>query len=147
MTSGPYGIEIMGNTLYACDGARIRGYNLTSGSQVFNVNLGATFLNGITSDGANYLYASDYSAKKLYRIHPSDSTFKMIGTTTKSPNGMYFDADSNRVVFVTWGSGALIQQFRISDSTISTIKTTTLSNYRRHHARQSRALVCDSLGQ
>ena len=46
MTGGPYGLEIVGSTIYACDGGTIKGFDLSSGSQVANVNLSATFLNG-----------------------------------------------------------------------------------------------------
>ncbi|MBL0014739.1 MAG: hypothetical protein IPP30_13900 [Flavobacterium sp.] len=35
--SGPYGIEILGNVLYACEGGFIRGYDLTSGNTVFTL--------------------------------------------------------------------------------------------------------------
>src|SRR5215207_7833307 len=44
MSTGPYGIEILGNVLYCCDGGLVRGYDLENGNETFNVNLGATFL-------------------------------------------------------------------------------------------------------
>src|SRR5262245_59667698 len=44
ITSGPHGLEILGNTLYACDGAFIKGFDLTTAALVMNLNVGATFL-------------------------------------------------------------------------------------------------------
>lgn len=59
----PYGLEMAWGNLYACCGGKIYGYNMT-GTQIFNLNLGATFLNGITHDNNGNLYATDFSAKK-----------------------------------------------------------------------------------
>lgn len=128
MTAGPYGIEILGNVLYCCDGSRVRGFDLTSGAAVFSVNLAATFLNGITSDGVDNLFVTDYSAKKIYRVNVVTSTFNQMATTVKSPNGIIYDGANNRCVFVTWGSSAPVQAMSLVDSTISTLITTTLSN-------------------
>jgi len=128
MTTGPYGIEILGNVLYCCDGSRVKGYDLTSGTMVFNLNLNATFLNGITSDGNNFLFVTDYSAKKIFRINVSANSFNPMATIVKSPNGIIYDSANNRCVFVTWGANAPIQAISLMDSTISTLITTTLTN-------------------
>ncbi len=128
LTSGPHGLVILGNTLYACDGGRIRGYDLTTATQVFNVNLSATFLNGITSDGGHFLFATDFSAKKIYRINTLTNSYNLMTTTVKTPNGIYYDGANNRCVFVTWGSNAAIQAMSLNDSTISTLLPTTLGS-------------------
>lgn len=121
--SGPHGMEILGTVLYACDGASIKGFNLSNGAQVFNLNLGATFLNGITTDGSTYLFATDFSAKKIYRICPSANTFNIMASTTYSPNGIYYDAAGARCVFVNWGSNARIQAMAMADSSITNLYT------------------------
>jgi hypothetical protein len=130
MTSGPYGIEILGNTLYCCyGGGKIRGYDLTTGAQVFNLNLNATFLNGICSDGVSNLFVTDFSAKKIYRVNVNTSAFNVYVTgLTKSPNGIIYEAANQRLVFVNWGTSAPIQQVALSDSSVTTLVTTALSN-------------------
>jgi len=128
LPSGPHGIEILGNVLYCCSGGRIFGIDLTSGTQVFNLNLNASFLNGLTSDGVNFLFATDFSAKKIYRVNVSASTFNLMATTVKTPNGIIYDGAHNRCVFVTWGATAPLQAMSLSDSTISTLRSTSLSN-------------------
>lgn len=128
MTTGPHGIEILGNTAYACDGGSIKGFDLVSGAQVFNLSLGATFLNGLTTDGSTYLFATDFSAKKIYRINPSANAFNLMTTTAKTPNGIIYDGANNRCVFVTWGTNAPIQAMSMLDSTITTLLATSLSN-------------------
>lgn len=128
--SGPHGIEIVGNTLYVCDGARIKGYDLTTGAAGVNLNLGATFLNGITHDNSGNLYATDFSAKKIYRINTVTSQFNVFVNSglTKSPNGIIYDQPNNRCVFVNWGTNAPIMAVSLVDSTVSTLATTTLGN-------------------
>jgi hypothetical protein len=128
LTTGPHGIEILNGVAYVCDGGYIRGYDLVSEANVFNLNLGATFLNGLTTDGSVYLFATDFSAKKIYRINPSANAYNMMCTTVKTPNGIIYDGANNRLVFVTWGSNAPIQAMSFTDSTISTLTTTTYSN-------------------
>ena len=128
MSTGPHGIEILNGVVYCCDGANIQGYNITTGAPVFSLNLGATFLNGITSDGVNYLFVTDFSAKKIYRVCPATNSFDIMRSTVKTPNGIIYDGANNRCVFCTWGSNAPIQAISLADSMITTLSTTTLSN-------------------
>lgn len=128
LSTGPHGIEQLGSVIYACDGAYIRGYDATSGASVFTVNLGATFLNGLTSDGGHFLFTTDFTAKKIYRVNTLTSGFNLMTTTVKTPNGIVYDGANNRCVFVTWGSNAPIQAMSLLDSSISTVRATSLSN-------------------
>jgi hypothetical protein len=129
MSAGPHGIEILNGVAYVCDGGYVRGYDLVTEANVFNLNLSASFLNGITTDGVNYLFVTDFSAKKIYRVDPVASTFNLMRTTTKTPNGIYYDGANNRCVFVTWGANAPIQAMSLADSMVSTLTTTTYSNF------------------
>ena len=127
--SGPYGIEILGNVLYSCEGGFIRGYNLTSGSTVFTLNLNGTFLNGLTSDGVGFLYATDFTAKKIFKVDVNAVTFSTIATgLAKTPNGIIYDGENNRCVYVTWGTNAPINAIDLTTNAISTVLATTLSN-------------------
>ncbi|HTF03075.1 MAG TPA: T9SS type A sorting domain-containing protein [Bacteroidia bacterium] len=126
--SGPHGMEVMGSRLYVCDGGYIRGYDLSTGTQTFSINCNASFLNGLTTDGTTYLFATDFSGKKIYRICPSTNTFNIMCTTIKTPNGIYYDGANNRCVFVTWGSNAPVQAMSLADSTVSTLLPTTMGN-------------------
>lgn len=128
ISSGPHGIEVLGSVAYVCDGGRVRGYDLANGNEVFNVNLSATFLNGITSDGGYFLFVTDFTAKKIYRVNTLTNSFNLMCNTVKTPNGIYYDGANNRCVFVTWGSAAAIQAMSLADSTVSTLYTTAQSN-------------------
>lgn len=128
IASGPHGIECVGDTVFCCDGAWIRGYNLTTGASVFNLNLGATFLNGITWDGGNFLYTTDFSAKKIYKVNISAVSFTLLANTTYTPNGIIYDGANNRCVFVNWGSTARVQAVDLTNANITNLYTTATSN-------------------
>lgn len=130
-TNGPHGIEILGNVLYACCGSRIKGYNLSTGAEVFNVNLGASFLNGLTTDGDSVLYATDFSNRDIFRINPTTGMFYMLSsnTGTSSPNGIIYDGPNNRCIFVNWGGSAPIKAIDLTPPyNVTTITSTTLGN-------------------
>jgi hypothetical protein len=129
IASGPHGLEIVGNTLYACDGSFLKGFDLSNGTRTLNLNLGATFLNGICSDGGDFLYATDFSAKKIFKINIATQTFStFISGLAKSPNGIIYDGDNQRIIWVTWNASAPIMQASLADSTASQLLATNLSN-------------------
>ncbi|MCX7744882.1 MAG: T9SS type A sorting domain-containing protein [Flavobacteriales bacterium] len=129
MNSGPYGIEILGNTLYCCyGGGKIRGYNLNDGSQVFDLNLGGQFLNGITSDGDSILYITDFSDSAIYALNVNTLQYGMITKVPRKPNGIIYDGTNQRCIFVTWGTGASIMELNLNDSSVTTLVNTPYNN-------------------
>ncbi len=129
LVSGPYGIEIVDDILYCSSGASIKGYSLTTGGSVFNLNVGASFLNGLTHDNSGNLYATDFSAKKIFKINIAAQTFSAVATSlVQSPNGIVFDQANNRCVFVNWGSNAPIKAIDLTTNSVTTIISTTNSN-------------------
>ena len=129
ISPNPYGIEVVGNTVYACCDGMVLGFDLTTGLQVFSVNLVASFLNGITHDNSGNLFVTDFSAKKIYRIKIATQASNVFAQNlTQSPNGIIFDEPSNSLVFVNWGSAAKIKKCSLADSTVTTILTTSYTN-------------------
>ena len=129
LVSGPYGIEIVGDTLYCCSGTTVKGYSLATGANVFNLNVGATFLNGMTHDNSGNLYATDFSAKKIFKINIATQAFSAIASSlVQSPNGIIFDEANNRCVFVNWGSNAPIKAINLTTNAVTTILTTAYTN-------------------
>lgn len=128
-TSGPHGIEILNGVVYACCGGRVKGYDLTSGLEVFNMNLFGSFLNGMTTDGDSVLYVTDFSNKDIFRINPTtNQSYVMSSNTSSTPNGIIYDGPNNRCVFIPWGSAPIKAISLTPPYTITNITTTTLSN-------------------
>jgi hypothetical protein len=125
----PLGIEIVGNVLYVCCGSRVKGFDLTTLEEVFNVNTGGEFLNGITHDNAGNLIVTAFTSKEIFKLNIADETSTLIASNLgPSPNGIIFDEANNRCVFVNWGSNAPIKAISLADNTVSTLITTSYSN-------------------
>jgi hypothetical protein len=125
----PYGLEIMGDTLFACSGGSVKGYLLSTAAQVFNRNLGGSFCNGITTDG-RFLYVTDFSATRIYKVDVANNSHTTLVTNTAgTPNGIVWDAAAERLVVVFWGSNAPVKAFDRNTGVATTlIANTGLSN-------------------
>ena len=129
--NGPHGLEIVDNVLYACSGGRLKGYDLDNGNQVLNFNVGGTFLNGITqySDGSgNYLFITDFTARKLYRYRIEDEWISSICDFPRNPNGVILEPMNNSLYVVTWGNNAPIYEVDFTTEEFYTATTTDLNN-------------------
>lgn len=124
----PYGIELKGDTLFADVGGSVRGFLTGDGSEVFDLDLGGSFLNGLTTDG-HFLYATDFSAKVIYKVDPDAGTFStLVANTVQTPNGIVYDPVLDRLWVACWGSNARIKGYdRTSGAELSTF-TTSLGN-------------------
>ena len=128
-----HGLEVLDNTLFAVASNAIKGYDLTSEEEIMNLQIpGVSFLNGLTNDGANTLWVSDFSAGKIYSIDVTDvsnpSYIEIVSNTGGTPNGVLFDEANNRLLFVTWGSNAKIKAVDLGTNEVSTLVTTSFSN-------------------
>ncbi len=125
----PYGLEIMGDTLFACSGGSVKGYLLSTAAQVFNRNLGGSFCNGIASDG-RFLYVTDFSATRIYKVDVANNAHTTLVTNTGgTPNGIVWDPIGERLVVVFWGTGASVKAFdRVSGASTTLVANTGLSN-------------------
>ena len=53
---------------------------------------------------------------------------QIVSNTVSTPNGIVYDGENNRLIFVNWGSNAAIKAVDLSDNSVSTLTTTTLGN-------------------
>lgn len=128
--TSPYGIEVAGDTLFVCTSGTVKGFDVNTGAQVFNLNLSGSFLNGITHDNAGNLYVTDFSAKKIFKITrgttPAFTT--LVANTTDTPNGIIYDAMNNRLLYVTWGTNAKIKAINLDGTPLPNVLNSTNSN-------------------
>jgi len=130
---GGFGLEVMNTELFAIgsDGT-IRGYNLADAALVMTLSIpGSSFLNGMTSNGVDKLWVTDFGADKIIEIDVSDltaPTFTTIASNTlTTPNGIVLDADNNRLLYTSWSSSnAKIRAVDLTDHSISEVVTTTV---------------------
>lgn len=111
LPNAPYGLEIMGDVLYACMGSGVRGYSTSTGEEVYYRNINAQFPNGITTDGS-FLYITAFSGQQIIKVDPvNDSHSVLVANTGGTPNGIVFDPIGDRLVVAFWGSNAPIKSF------------------------------------
>ena len=128
VTPAPYGLEIMGDVLYACSGGSIKGYDLDDGSLAFSRNLGGTFLNGITTDG-EFLYVTDFGAGRIYKVDPVANTHStLVSDTEGTPNGIVHWPGSEQLLVAFWGSNAAVKAFDRGTGIQLSSVSTTLTN-------------------
>lgn len=129
ISPNPYGLDIVGNTIYACCGGTVYGFNLSTSEQIFQVNTGGGFLNGITHNNNGSLFVSDFSNQRIYRVSiAGESSNLMASGLGQSPNGMDIDLENNRIIFVNWGPNAPIKAISLADSSVSILAATSFSN-------------------
>ena len=87
----PKGMGIVGNTLFVADINTLRGFDLQTKKEVFNVVFeGVNFLNDITVKDSNTLFigASDTSA--IYEVNISNKSYKKLMDFIV-PNGLFYE--------------------------------------------------------
>ena len=125
-----YGMEVMGNTLFAVTGSTVKGYDLTTEMEVMSASIpGAAFLNGLANDGNSTLWVTDFGNGRIIEIDASNfgspTTEVIVTSTGCTPNGVVHDAPNNRLVFVCWGGNAAIKQVDLSNNMVSNIVSNT----------------------
>ncbi|MBO9663716.1 SMP-30/gluconolactonase/LRE family protein [Dokdonella sp.] len=131
--TSPYGIELLGGVLYVLDSGHLKGYDVDSVEPVLDLAIaGASFLNGITSDGAHTIYLSDFGARKIHRVDVADlaaPTQSVLTPTAQTPNGLAYDRAGNRLLVATWTSNAKILEIPLDGTpTPATLIQTQLGN-------------------
>lgn len=133
--SSPYGIELVAGVLWVLDSGRLKGYDIDSAAPVADIAIpGASFLNGIASNGVDRLWLSDFSAKRIIPVDITNPAAPAPGTsvtTVPTPNGLAYDGPNQRLLIATWGSNARVQALDLATPGAAPVDLiqTTLSNF------------------
>ena len=115
--SGPHGLEVVGDTLFACSGSNLRAFDINTGDEVINHPIGAQFLNGITHRGKD-VFLTDFLAKKIYRYNIISGNHNLYTTVSRTPNGILYDDINDRLMVVCWGNNAPIYEIDCSKTIV-----------------------------
>lgn len=132
--SSPAGMEIVGAHVFVADAGRIRAYRLADAVRVVDYAIpGATFLNGLSSDGDTRLWATDFTGQRLHQIDIGNlaavSHTTPIVATGFTPNGLWWDRPQQRLLIVSWGSNARLFTWQPGQTAASLLVQTTQSNF------------------
>jgi len=124
------GLEIVGNVVYVGCDSLIRGFDLETGTMVMNVHVsGVNNLNDVTADTSGNLYAGDVFGTKIIKVNISTQNWWVFvnGNGISQPNGIFFDKLKNRILVCSYRYHSPIQAISLSDSSVTTLATTTLT--------------------
>jgi hypothetical protein len=130
----PFGIELLAGTLFVVDSGSLKGYDIDTAAPVVDFPLaGAGFLNGITSNGVDTVYVSDFGNNTITAIDVSDLSAPVadtpVSTGSATPNGLVFDRINQRLIIATWGASANVLSLALTPgATPTTLIDTNLSN-------------------
>ncbi len=124
------GIEISGDAVFVGCGYGVKGFDLETAELVLDVTIpGVQNLNDVAADTSGNLYVSDVYGHAIYRIRISDQVYSTFATEDISyPNGLFFDEVNNRILVCSFRANTPIQAVSLSDSSVTTLMDTNLSN-------------------
>ncbi len=124
------GLTIVDNMLYAASSSGLVAYDLTTDDKVATIPIAGMFeLNDVTADTSGYLYITDSSAGRIYRMRISDYSDTTIVSGLIIPNGILFDARNNRVLFCQFISNAPIKEIDLDDFSVTTVLQSYFANF------------------
>ncbi|MEW5924241.1 MAG: dockerin type I domain-containing protein [Candidatus Zixiibacteriota bacterium] len=128
------GLYIYGDLLIAAvnygDNPGLTGINLATGEVAKVIYIPEmNVLNGITADTSGYLYVTEWTNDKIFKVNFEAGTYSVfVDSGLEQPNGITFDAENNRLLFVMAVSpGYPIMALNPADSSISTVYNTAIS--------------------
>lgn len=133
-----YSHTIYGNAVYVSTMKTIKGFNLASGSLIFNVYISSAHqLDGMTTDTSGNLFVVDFhyggSNDQIFKINLNSqaySTFVPPGQgLVHMPQDLFYDKPNNRLIVVSATTNGPIQAVNLSDSSISNILATTSGSF------------------
>jgi hypothetical protein len=126
-----YGIEVVNDFVYVLDSRSVKVFSLSSGSLERIVTIpGAGFLNGITFDGTQYVWFTDFSTGKVWKLDITTYLPSLVVTYIgQSPNGIYYDQSNDMVYVVGFTSNASVYSINPNTAAVTTLITTTQSSF------------------
>ena len=112
-----YGNCIKDNVLYVTVPGKVVGYDLTSGEEVFEVNISTiTNLDGLTTDTSGYLYALD-TGGRLHKIDIEQQTASILvnGGFPSHPQDIIFDKWHNRILIAAYDGTPYLKAVNLDD--------------------------------
>lgn len=135
--SSSLGINIYDNIIYVVlnfdkKDDEIRGYDMNSKDEVFKITIpNSKQLNDIEFDNKGNLYVSDRDDNIIYKINVKTKDFEALISKglIDTPNGLYFDKKSNRLLICNTIKRSSIYSFDLNTKSLVTILDSEYSNF------------------
>lgn len=128
--NAPKGMMELADTLYVVDIDVLRGFDLKSKKEIFNLPIkGAIFLNDIEKLDDNTLLVSDTGTGLILKVDLKEKSYdellKLDLVKFGGPNGLYLDRKNNKLFIAGYhpdGSGGLVMSYDLTKKDLSVIK-------------------------
>jgi hypothetical protein len=104
--NAPKGMAVAGNKLYVTDIDAVKGFDLKTGTEVFNLSFEKeklSFLNDLCSKDEKHLFVSATDVSKIFEIDLAAKKYAELLTTDSllNPNGLFYDGTIKALYVVT----------------------------------------------
>jgi len=86
------------------------------------------YLGHITLDSSHYVYVSDWSAQKLFKININDHSTATLHTFNSMPVGISYEQNNDRLIILTLVENAPILAYNLNDGNIYTVRNTSIND-------------------
>ncbi|MBP9159840.1 MAG: hypothetical protein LKM36_04290 [Flavobacteriales bacterium] len=114
----PLGLDMKGDTLFACVGSFVEAYSASNATTLFAYDVKGGFLKGVSSDGT-FLYVSDMLGKRIVRIDPiSRTSMDWVPNLDRVPQAVQVDAQRGLLWVTFLGEFAPVCAFDLNTAAL-----------------------------
>lgn len=123
-----HGMEIKDSILFVVSYHNLLLIDLNSSSTINSIFVpGSEYLSHIALDSSHYVYVTDWSAKKLFRININDQTSATLHTLDPIPGGISYEGNNNRLILLIFVDNAPILAYNLAGGNIDTVRNTNIN--------------------
>jgi len=124
-----HGMETKDSILFVASYHNLLLLNLYSSSTIVSIFVpGSEYLGHIALDSLYYVYITDWSARKLFRIDLNNQTSTTLYTFNSIPVGISYEENNNRIILLTLVENAPILAYNITGGNIDTVRNTNIDD-------------------
>lgn len=125
--TAPAGLCVVGDTICCNSSNQVKLYNAYTAALItsYPVN-GAGYLNDIDNDGT-YFYITDSQQGRVLKMEIETGSWEVIASNLTRVNGVFCDAQENRLLTCAMPQNALIRAISLPDYEVTVLATTTFS--------------------
>jgi sugar lactone lactonase YvrE len=133
-----FGNTIYGNSFYISTGKTIKGFDLSTGTEIMSVYIPSSHqLDGMTTDTSGNLYVADFqysgSNDQIYKINLSTQEYTIFVEPghglAESPQDLAYDKQNNRLIVANYYNNSPIQAVSLSDASVTNIVASSIGNF------------------
>jgi hypothetical protein len=120
-------MEIKDSALFVASFHSLLQIDLSSADTIANIYVpGSEYLGHIALDSSHYVYITDWSSRKLFRVDINNQTTTTLQTFTPRPVGICYEENNNRLILLPLINNAPILAYNLAVGNIDTVRNTNI---------------------